>query len=231
MARVIGPASGIALLVASAGSCFASEPTEPIEHRRQWYVSAFGGWSDARSREFDFVDDLNGSRFQYQASLEDGYVAGAAAGLAVSRNARVELEIAHSVNDFGQNYRSIDGFFVGQNVTGSQKVTTVMANVWLNANLAWASPYIGGGIGWGHAEGALTVSNGAGAQFSGSDSGLAYQFGLGVRIPISSHFEFDLGYRVRTVQDIAFSSSIPDFSATSDNITTRAVQLGMNVKF
>ena len=37
--------------------------------------------------------------------------------------------------------------------------------------------------------------------------------------------------RTDPVQDIAFSSAIPGFSATSDNITTRAVQLGVVFKF
>ena len=206
----------------------ASGPDEGYEHHRQWYVSLYGGWARALDHKFDFVSNA-GASFAYTVSHDDGYTVGGAVGILLTKNVRLELDIAHSKFDYGNNYHSLG--FTGQNERGSMDLTTVMANIWFDTNLGFVSPYVGGGVGFGTASGDLTISNGSGRQFSGDDTGWAFQFGTGLRFPISSNIELDVGYRVKHVVDLNFASAITGFKTTNFDITTQAIQAGIVVKF
>lgn len=227
--KLLGTACAAALLIGSAGPILASDMTPPPAPTRHWYASAFGGWVFSGNHEFDFVDNVTNASFAYTAPLDSGYAFGGAVGVIVNPNLRVELELNYSSQDFVNTYRS--AFFTGQNPTGSLDVTTMTVNAWFNANLGQFQPYIGGGIGWGWVDGDLTVTNGSGAQFNGSDSGLAMMLGGGIRMPVASNVELDVGYRARRVFDINLGSAIGGFSTTNEDITTHTIQAGINFKF
>ena len=98
--------------------------------------------------------------------------------------------------------------------------------------MGWASPYIGGGLGVVFANGSLTVTNGAGAQVSGSDTRFAAMAGAGLRFPIGPSWELDLGYRLRYYNGVTIPSSIAGFSTCCGrDIITHSIQGGISVKF
>jgi opacity protein-like surface antigen len=220
--------AGLAVPAFAGGSIKdAPAPVMP----RVWYMSAFGGWSTVNNYDFDFVSNA-GARFAYTAPLDNGYVLGGAVGWVVNPNLRLELEVAHLGGfDFVNTYRGITEGFTGSNPSGSMRITTVMVNAWLNTQWGNLQPYIGGGVGAGFAKADLTVTNGSGAQFGGSDSGLAFQLGAGIRMPISNTAELDFAYRMRGVNDVGFDSRIAGFRTTQDTFITHSVQVGVNFKF
>ena len=221
----LGAVSALALVAAyqpaSAADVALKAPARQAEAPNQWYVSAFGGWAKADDYKFTFVDNTTGRPFAYQVSLHDGYIFGGAIGRELSKNIRVEIEAAHSRFKFGDDYHSLSGGFIGLGETGSLGVTTVMANIWGNLwdKPGTVTPYAGFGTGVGIVEGKLTVTNGAGAQLNGNETGWAWQAGGGLRLAIANNVEVDVGWRVHHVHDIAIPSAIVGFH--TDRKSTR----------
>lgn len=212
---------------ALAGGSLKDAPA-PVMDSRQWYVTAFGGWAAASDHNFDFVSGA-GALFHYNVSHDDGYTFGGAVGVIVSPSVRIEVEVAHSAFDYGNDYTGPG--FIGLGENGSVDLTTVLVNAWFNTNIGGWMPYIGGGVGAGFADGELSITNGAGAQFNGDDVGVAFQFGAGVRVPVAPNFELDLSYRLRHVVDLNFSSAIAGFTTSDFDLTTHTIQAGLTYKF
>ncbi len=210
----------------------ASVRADDDDHKKHFYVSAFAGWSKVSDdRFFDFVSNSSGARFGYTIGHDNGNTYGGAAGVIVSKNVRAEIEVAHSSFDYSQKYFGRTVGFVGQNVSGGVEATTVMGNVWVNANIWHLMPYVGGGVGVAKLEGRLAITNGAGEQFSGDDTVFVGQVGAGVRVPIGHHVELDFGYRTKFFAEHSFASSISGFSTTADDMRTHSLQVGAVVKF
>ena len=110
-------------------------------------------------------------------------------------------------------------------------MTMVFANTWLNTSLGWVDPYIGGGVGVAFTNGDLSVTNGAGDQFSSNETDLALQAGAGLRFPVASNVEIDASYRLRAVFDVDFDSDIAGFTGRGGDIITHTAQLGLTFKF
>lgn len=236
MNRGIGSVNNL-LIAATALSGFlaltsVANAADPIvdDPGHNWYVSVFGGYTFADDYNFDFIN-AGGVDFPYSVSFDDGFVIGSAVGMVFNENIRFEVEVAHSVNDFGDDYVSDDGGFVALDERGNVGITTVLANVWLNANMDFVQPYIGGGVGIGIVDGDLSHSNGSLDSLDGSDVGFAAQAGAGLRFPASDSFEIDLSYRLRAVFDAEIDSAISGFSASSEDFYTHTVQAGVNILF
>lgn len=232
MSKYLVSVSAAALMLSTAvAQASGPETSRPPARLGQFYISGFAGYTWENAREFAFVSNTTNANFNYKVSHDRGNVFGGAAGVLLSKNARIEFEYARSKNDFSDDY--VSSTFIGLNESGDVKLTTYMANLWYNTDLLFGflSPYIGGGIGWGKAEGSLTVTNGAGRQFAGSENGFVFQVGGGVRIPIGNNFEFDLGARYKKMNDVNFASQIPGFRTTSDDVTVKSVQAGITFKF
>ncbi len=199
-----------------------------------WYVSVFGGYGMFNDYEFDFDNGIGGV-FPYTLELDSGFVIGAAVGRSggiLGPNVRTEIEVSHmSTSDFS-GYFATGGGFVGTDPDGRVSSTNLLVNLWFdiptNSNFM---PYVGGGVGAGFASGDLTISNGSGAQFDGSDTGLAYQLGFGGAIPLNDMSYLDVGYRYRVVTDVAFDSSIAGFATTAGDISAHTVQIGVRFEF
>jgi opacity protein-like surface antigen len=229
MKRTLAAATALGGLLAFSALAFAADPVPDPGY--QWYISGFGGYSFADDYDYDFISDPGGARFDYNIGLEDGFVVGGAFGIVLNENIRTEIEVAYGNHDFANDYVGTTAGFVGLGESGDVELVTVLANVWFNANLDWVQPYIGGGLGVGFASGDLTITNGAGRQWDGSDTGLAAQGGAGFRFPISENFELDLSYRLRAVFDITFDSEIAGFNGSGGDIITHTAQAGWTYKF
>jgi OOP family OmpA-OmpF porin len=199
-----------------------------------WYVSVFGGYAIAEDYDFTLTDNVGagiGTEFPYDISLDDGFVIGGAIGMVFNENIRFDVEVAHSENEFGDTLNSATlGPFT--TTDGDLQITTILANVWLNANMDIVDPYVGGGVGIGFVDGDLTVLNGVPTDvFDGSDVGFAAQVGAGLRFPVSDSFEIDVGYRLRAVFDVELDSAIAGFDNSAEDFYTHSFQVGVNITF
>jgi opacity protein-like surface antigen len=225
----------IAFILATASSLAAltSAHAEDLETvaPHQWYVSVFGGYTLAKDQNFSFINSAGVEEdFAYNVSMDDGYSFGGTLGYIYNDNVRFDIEVAHSSNDYGNDYNG--GGFTGLDESGRTRITTVLANAWLNANTAVIDPYIGGGFGFGHVDSIFEISNGSGRQLDGSDIGLAAQLGAGVRFAVSENLEIDAGYRLRNVFDVSIDGAIAGFPKTTEqNFLTHTVQIGATLKF
>ena len=214
---------------ASAADMAVKAPRAVVSYA--WYATVFGGWSQANDHRFDLISIGTGARFPYAVSLDDGWLIGGAVGRELSPNLRAEIELAHSRFNFGNDYRALPpGTFVGLGESGSMRVTTVTGNVWLGHNFGWLNPYVGGGVGFGRVNGALTLTNGSLRQFDGSDSGLALQGGAGLRFALAPNWEADVSYRWRQVRDVNLASAIAGFRTSNTNVETQSLQVGLTMK-
>jgi opacity protein-like surface antigen len=228
MKKALLAATAISALVGFSAAAQAADPVADPGH--QWYITGFGGYSFAEDYDYEFTG-AGGAGFDYTVSLEDGFVIGGAFGYIWNDNVRTELEVSYGNYDFDDDYVGTTAGFVGLGESGDIDLVTIFANVWLNADLEWVQPYIGGGLGVGIASGDLSITNGAGDQFSSTEVDLAVQGGAGFRIPVTESVEVDLSYRLRVVFDVDFDSDIAGFSGEGDNIVTHTAQGGITFKF
>lgn len=230
---VVASCSALALMSGLLGMtpALAADPAQGVSSgpRSPWYLTGFAGYTKLDDYNFDFINNATGARFAYKASLDDGYSVGAAVGYKLNEYIRFEGEYAYSNNDFGNKYRSAT--FIGRNTSGDVTIQSLMANVWLGTRLGALKPYIGGGIGYGWVDGDLKVSNGAGNQFGGDDSGFAYQLGAGVGYQINNNLDLELGYRWKKVEDIKLSSKINGFRLSSEDFKSQTLQIGLTWRF
>jgi opacity protein-like surface antigen len=216
-------------LMAVCGTAYAAEPLPEPDY--QWYVTGFGGYSFAEEYDYDFINNATGARFDYDISMEDGFVVGGAFGIIWNPNIRSEIEVSYGNFDYDNDYVGTTAGFVGLGETGDVDLFMVFANTWLNANMGWVDPYIGGGLGVGFSDGDLTITNGAGRQWDSSETDFAVQAGAGLRFPVGSNVEIDASYRLRVVFDVDFTSQIAGFRGEGGDIVTHTGQLGVTFKF
>jgi opacity protein-like surface antigen len=228
--KLLATACAAAMFAGVAGPAAAADPKMPYK----WYLSGFGGWTVTPDFDFSFTGGgCAAVKCNYSHSLDDGYVVGGAIGVIVNSNTRVELELSKSHAKVGNDYVGTNFGFVGAGERGHQDITTGFVNAWFNTQWGFVSPYIGGGIGFGVVDAKLSTTNGAGLQYSGRDVGMAGQLGAGLRMPVGSNFELDLGYRVRGVLDITVNpgAGINATAINSENFITHSFQAGLTVKF
>lgn len=214
---------------ALASLSMPSFAADPYVADPQWYITGFAGYAFAEDYESAFVNNITGAQVDYNVSMDDGFVIGGALGYIWNPNIRTELELSYGSNEFGNDYRSAG--FVGLGESGSIDSFMVFANTWFNHSLGWVDPYIGGGVGVAFSHGDLSLTNGAGNQFSSNETDLAAQFGAGLRFPVSSNVEIDASYRLRAVFDLEFDSDIAGFSNKGSDFITHTAQLGLTYKF
>ena len=196
-----------------------------------WYVSVFGGAAFFDDYDFNFISGA-GTAFPYSVDNDTGYLIGGAIGVKglFVENLRGEIELSYMSADPGA-YASVPPTFVGIAPTGDISVFNVMANLWYDIDTGTSlMPYVGGGLGVGFADGSLTVTNGAGAQYNGDDVGLAFQAGVGVLWGVTENTYLDVSYRFRGVTDVNFASSIAGFTTDSNNVTAHTIQAGFIFK-
>jgi hypothetical protein len=137
----------------------------------------FGGFVGAAS-----VEDVDVGFGELQP--DTSVIFGAVVGGHVAENIRIEGEVSY----LGVNDADCEGKCAG--TTFDVDTLAILGNVWFDFGGSESSfrPYVGGGIGYAHAEVESAIGDDNGA-------GLAYQAGAGLRLDRG----FDVGYRYRVV--------------------------------
>jgi opacity protein-like surface antigen len=108
------------------------------------------------------------------------------------------MEVSYRRNDLGGNWFSTDG---DGEIDGNMSTFAILANAWYEFDIgSKMRPYVGGGVGWGRMRGDMVAltSGGTSTTTSTSDrteSGFAWQLGLGGRYEVSPGVDVGIGYR------------------------------------
>ncbi|MDL2285584.1 outer membrane beta-barrel protein [Desulfovibrio sp. OttesenSCG-928-F07] len=176
------------------------------------YVAPFAGLSNQK-----VVDPTLSTRYgeaEMDSWKETGFAFGIAAGydFKVNKTYPIRLELALTVTngmdeEDGSDYFDINSF------------TSIMANIWWDIPIeAPVQPYIGAGVGVMimDCDYQITVPGYARFYGDGTVSAAAFNFGLGIEVPVSDLISVDLGYRfVRTAE---FSIDAGNAYGTSHDI-------------
>jgi len=169
------------------------------------YISVFGGanWQGDSS---GFTADTTTESFHINP--DTGFVLGGVVGAKLTNWAeglRGELEVSYRRNDLHGVWTTSTGE-TGGLIDGNASTFAVMANVWYDFDFGWKiKPYVGAGAGWGRAKAdgqAITTftdttstATGVFNTFDVSDSGFAWQLGLGFNYEAAPGVDVGLGYR------------------------------------
>ncbi len=188
-----------------------------------------GSFNDLTSPGAQIVaaSGLNPSSIPINFDLRDGYNAGVGLGLYSGwlNGSRFEVEGSWEAKDVGSlNY---GGFLLASDF--EFKTAAIMFNFLKEIPVGAATAYTGFGIGY-----AETEMNGdvGGVLYNRTDSGFAWQFILGLDVPISERWALFTQYRYRVLEDLTFASNFGDFSfTTNDKPAGHAVSFGARVSF
>lgn len=160
--------------------------------------------------------------------LDNGWTAGGGVGAysGLFGGSRFELEGSYTNNEVG--HLRYAGFALPADFEIATKA--VMVNYLKEVPLGGATGYIGGGIGY-----AWTSMTGdiATIEYDSSDAGFAWQFIMGIDIPITERLALFTQYRYMVLSDdLAFTTNFGDFTHTLDsNPASHAVLFGARVSF
>jgi opacity protein-like surface antigen len=189
------------------------------------YVSGFAGLNILPSEEYSLegIDDV------FIFDYESGYSFGAAIGTRLTENLRAEIEVSRF--SAGVQELRIPESFISNPIDGDVQGVVGLANLWFDVpNDTAFSPYAGLGLGIGHA----TMDTEVPVNFpilTRSDFGLAAQAGAGVRFAASDNMTIDLGYRFKTIPDLAFFAPDGSLDTTDFNVNMHQFQLGLTYAF
>ncbi|HQZ28326.1 MAG: porin family protein [Verrucomicrobiales bacterium] len=159
--------------------------------------------------------------------LNNGWTAGGGLGRysGLFGGSRFELEGSYTSNNVG--YLDYADF----NLPADFRVSTkaVMFNMLKEIPLGHATGYIGGGVGYASSR---MVGDIATIEYDDSDSGFAWQFIMGIDIPITDRLALFTQYRYMVLADSTYVTDFGDFSQTTlDNPASHAVVFGARVSF
>lgn len=156
---------------------------------------------------------------------DTGFAVGAAVGMSLEewlKGLRTEIEASYRRGDIGGNWREHTSFYDSTDsgtIDGNLSTFAVMANIAYDINIgSKLKPYVTVGAGWArtHIEGFLNGYDfplGGNPNFSGENSGFAWQAGVGVTYPVAPGIEAGIGYRhfnAPTASYFAGKNSIAD---------------------
>lgn len=162
----------------------------------------FGGFSELQDVDVDSVG-YYGAYSGYEAHLDSdtGFVIGAAIGVTYG-NWLFEGEVSHRSSDSNEIvfptpiYETLE-------IDGNLSSTAIMANAWYNIDAGnnWTF-YLGGGVGAAEVELDVSYTNYYGDyEANASESGLAWQLGVGANYRTESGFAYGFGYRYFNIAD------------------------------
>lgn len=198
-----GACAGAMLLALLPGAQAGDLDIEMMPQASTWYVSVFGGLSLGESAE---IEESGGSgstavTIAAEADIEEGLIAGLAAGLRVNDWIRAEAEVSGHWHDGGGHATTTTTAtaFTSMPLEGEVNALFVLGNLWIDLPLGGElQPYLGGGAGFARLEADLSTTTGT-AGVAGSDWAFAYQLGGGVSYALSPSIAVDLGYRYRRI--------------------------------
>jgi len=186
-------------LLAATTAC-ALVAAAPSANAGDLYVSVFGGLNMLADDSGPVYSDTDGSS-AWASDADTGFVLGGTVGTTLDRWAqglRVEMEVSYRRNDLGGNWFSTDSDGA---IDGNLSTFAILANAWYEFDIgSKMRPYVGGGVGWGRMRGDMVAldSDGTETETYTSDrteSGFAWQLGLGGRYEVSPGVDVGIGYR------------------------------------
>ncbi|MEQ9811168.1 MAG: OmpA family protein [Azospirillaceae bacterium] len=173
-----------------------------------WYIQGGGGLNWAQDIDLNGVSIESGDPpefFSGTASYDMGWLAGGAFGYEFANGFRAELEGMYRSNDLEQ--LTISGAPIP--ATGHIDVASIMVNLLYDIDTGSdLTPYLGGGIGAGNVDSALSIGP---FDLSSSEWGLALQAIAGLSWAVSPEFELFTQYHYFTVLDTENSTTLTDF--------------------
>jgi opacity protein-like surface antigen len=196
-----GACAGAMLLAFLPGAKAGDLDIEPLPQASTWYVTVFGGLSLGESAEFEA--STGATTIAAEIDIDEGLVAGLAAGLRINDWIRAEGEVSGHWHDGGGDATTATTAigYTSLPLDGEVHALFVLGNLWIDLPLGGElQPYLGGGAGFARLEADLGTTAGT-AGVEGSDWAFAYQFGGGVSYALSPSMAVDLGYRYRRIND------------------------------
>jgi opacity protein-like surface antigen len=187
----------------AATTAFALVAAAPSANAGDLYVSVFGGLNmlaDDSGPAFSATDGTSA----WDSDADTGFVLGGTVGTSLDRWAeglRVEMEVSYRRNDLGGSYFTDDDVTEIGVIDGNMSTFAILENDWYEFDIgSKMRPYVGGGVGWGRMHGDMVAltSGGPSSGTSTSDvteSGFAWQLGLGGRYEVSPGVDVGIGYR------------------------------------
>jgi outer membrane protein OmpA-like peptidoglycan-associated protein len=183
-----------------------------------WYVH--GGAGINQPRDVDI--DVGG--FEREAEHNLGWIGAGSVGYGWENGLRLEVEGAYRDNDIDT--------LGGANGNGSVKNTTAMVNlIYQYPTTGWLIPYLGFGVGAGHAKLDSVSPLGAppGTTVDDSDWSPAYQAMVGVEYPVTENLGLDLSYRFLYEPQLKFTAA--NGAGVDTTYQSHAILVGLRWSF
>lgn len=191
------------------------------------YVGVFGGINFVPN--IAATDLISGSG---NVNFASGDFAGIKIGTNLGERWRAEVELSRSYN--GINNFTFNNGNVNTYASGSINQTYALGNIWYDFhNQSAFTPYAGGGLGAGWADGNL-LSNGGNYINVTSATALAFQLGIGVTYDVSQKLSLDLGYRFKGMTGLnptIKSTFFFPITIDQNNIGSHNLQIGATLRF
>lgn len=196
-----------ALMASTAGAAYATEG---------WYGRADAGYSIGGDIDF-------GGNNSYD--LENDWSQHLGLGYAFQNGFRLEGEISHRYNDFGDDATP-------PLTDGNVHAWATMLNGYYDFNRGGSvQPYIGLGVGAARLN--VSAAGPSLGAFQDQDTVLAYQGMVGVAFDLTEQLALDVGYRYFVADEADFDGVSPNLTASafSADYTHQAVTLGLRYQF
>ena len=192
-------------------------------------VESTGTFSDLSSEGATIVsgDGLDPASIPINFDLRDDWNAGLGLGFYSSLLGGTRFEIEGAVDTKDVGILTYGGFVLPS--IFEFRTSAVMVNFLKEIPMATATGYAGFGVGY-----AQTEMNGqiGGVPYNTTDSGIAWQFLMGLDVPVTERLAFFTQYRYRILDDLTFTSNFGDFSFTTDSTQGgHALLMGARVSF
>jgi opacity protein-like surface antigen len=159
------------------------------------YVSLFGGLAMPDTTSWEYEGTI------YALNQKNGFTVGAAVGTQLAPGLRGEVELSYLRSKISGVERDSSRSLAA---SGNVNQTYFLMNIWKDFNLGVVQPYIGGGLGVGltsFSSGVVDAPGSTDVLSNKTGVGIAGQFGVGARMPVSDSLMIDVGYRYKSIVD------------------------------
>jgi opacity protein-like surface antigen len=185
------------------------------------YVSLFGGLAMPDTTSWEYNASI------YALNQKNGFTVGAAVGTQLASGLRGEVELSYLRSKISGAEEGSDSFAA----SGAVDQTYILMNIWKDFNFGVVQPYVGGGLGVGF----TSFDNGivdSDALSSKTGVGIAGQFGVGARVPVTDSLMVDVGYRYKSIVDAMITGNNGGGELNSDVAThSHVLQVGGTYNF
>lgn len=194
------------LLVVTLVVLSGLSPTLPTQASDQYFALTTGAWSP-HATTLNYYDRYG--VYSADTNYDTGWSLAGAYGIQVNKSLKVEWELGYKQAD-------------AKGSNDSSWIVDSMLNVWWQAPTQHVAPYFGGGVGFARTHVASYD------MYDATGSGIAFQAGGGLDIPINHHgLSLDLGYRYFVI-----TSTSSDYNGSPDlNQSGSQFSLGIRSKF